>query len=96
MDPLVEVEGSPAAIERAIERTGIDRAAFTADSLADFVRRFEARTGEPALLGDWWLHSRPTTLDRPRARSLARPTGRPPADPPARSAYRSATCASSW
>jgi adenylate cyclase class IV len=52
MDPLVEVEGSPAAIERAIQRTGIDRAAFTADSLADFVRRFEARTGQPALLAD--------------------------------------------
>jgi adenylate cyclase class IV len=52
MDPLVEVEGSPAAIERAIQQTGIDRAAFTADSLADFVRRFEARTGQPALLSD--------------------------------------------
>lgn len=50
MDPLVEVEGSPAAIERAIEWTGIGRAAFTADSLADFVRRFEARTGQPAIL----------------------------------------------
>ena len=42
MDPLLEVEGEPAAIERAIAATGIDRAAFTADSLAEFVRRFEA------------------------------------------------------
>ena len=50
MDPLLEVEGDPGAIERAIRATGIDRAAFTPDSLADFVRRFEARTGTPALL----------------------------------------------
>jgi adenylate cyclase class IV len=50
MDPLLEVEGEPAAIERAIHATGIDRADFSADSLAEFVRRFESRTGAPALL----------------------------------------------
>jgi adenylate cyclase class IV len=50
MDPLLEVEGAPAAIEGAIELTGIRREAFTADSLADFVRRFETRTGRPAVL----------------------------------------------
>jgi hypothetical protein len=50
MDPLLEVEGAPADIERAIRATGIGRDAFTADSLADFVRRFEARTGRPAVL----------------------------------------------
>lgn len=50
MDPLLEVEGAPDAIERAIAATGIDRSAFTADSLADFVRRFEIRTGTAALL----------------------------------------------
>jgi adenylate cyclase class IV len=50
MDPLLEVEGEPDAIERAIRATGIARAAFTADSLADFVRRFEARTGTSALV----------------------------------------------
>ena len=50
MDPLLEVEGEPAAIERAIHTTGIDRAAFSADSLAEFVRRFESRTGTPAIL----------------------------------------------
>lgn len=50
MDPLLEVEGTPEAIERAIRATGIDRAAFTAEPLADFVRRFEARTGRPAVL----------------------------------------------
>lgn len=50
MDPLLEVEGAPAAIEGAIEATGIRRDAFTAESLADFVRRFEARTGRAAVL----------------------------------------------
>ncbi|MDQ3135963.1 MAG: hypothetical protein M3Q93_00055 [Gemmatimonadota bacterium] len=50
MDPLLEVEGAPAAIERVIRATGIDRAAFTADSLAVFVRRYEARTGRRAVL----------------------------------------------
>jgi adenylate cyclase class IV len=50
MDPLLEIEGSPDAIERAIRASGIDRAAFTADSLSDFVRRFEVRTGRAAVL----------------------------------------------
>jgi adenylate cyclase class IV len=50
MDPLLEVEGQPEAIERAIGATGIDRAAFTADSLAEFVRRYELRTGQSAVL----------------------------------------------
>ena len=50
MDTLLEIEGTPDAIESAIGITGIDRDAFTADSLAEFVRRFEARTGRPAVL----------------------------------------------
>jgi adenylate cyclase class IV len=50
MDPLLEVEGEPDAIERAIRATGIPRAEFTADSLAEFVRRFELRSGQSALL----------------------------------------------
>jgi predicted adenylyl cyclase CyaB len=50
MDALVEVEGDPDAIERAIAVTGIDRGAFTAEPLSDFVLRFEARTGAPARL----------------------------------------------
>lgn len=50
MDLLLEVEGAPAAIEVAILATGIVRGAFTADSLADFARRFEVRTGRPAVL----------------------------------------------
>ncbi|HTR79065.1 MAG TPA: class IV adenylate cyclase [Gemmatimonadaceae bacterium] len=50
MDDLVEVEGDPVAIERAIERIGIPRASFTSESLNEFVRRFEARTKTPAVL----------------------------------------------
>ena len=50
MDDLVEVEGTPEAIESAIERLGIPRAAFTAERLPDFARRFEGRTGERAAL----------------------------------------------
>lgn len=50
MDPLIEVEGEPAAIERAIQATGIPRREFTADALTEFVRRFESRTGRTAAL----------------------------------------------
>jgi adenylate cyclase class IV len=50
MDVLLEVEGSPDAIERAIDLTGIRRDAFTDESLIEFVRRFEARTGRSATL----------------------------------------------
>lgn len=50
MDTLLEVEGAPAAIEDAISATGIGRDAFTAESLTEFVRRFEARTGRAATL----------------------------------------------
>jgi adenylate cyclase class IV len=52
MDPLVEVEGVPRAIEQAIAVSGIAREAFTAESLTEFVRRFEARTGRPARLAE--------------------------------------------
>ena len=52
MDTLVEIEGVPEAIERAIEITGVPRHMFTTDRLADFVTRFEARTGVRAALSD--------------------------------------------
>jgi len=52
MDDLVEVEGSPEAIERAITALGLERESFTAERLPDFVRRFEARTGSVAALSD--------------------------------------------
>jgi hypothetical protein len=50
MDTLVEVEGEPEAMERAIQASGIPRGAFSAESLAEFVRRFEQRTGTVARL----------------------------------------------
>lgn len=52
MDDLVEVEGTPEAIERAITALGLARDSFTAERLPDFVRRFEARTGQTAALSD--------------------------------------------
>lgn len=52
MDVLVEVEGSPAAIEAAIVDVGLPRAGFSADRLPAFVARFQARTGERAAICD--------------------------------------------
>jgi predicted adenylyl cyclase CyaB len=63
MDVLVEVEGTPSAIERAIAATGLPRAGFTTDRLPAFVARFERRTGERAaicrreLAGDYRFRS---------------------------------------
>lgn len=48
MDDLVEVEGHPDRIERAIEALGLPRDGFLADRLTDFSRRFEERTGTRA------------------------------------------------
>ena len=50
MDVLLEVEGEPAAIERAISATGLAREAFLPESLPYFVEQYEARTGRAALL----------------------------------------------
>ena len=52
MDALVEIEGEPEAIEAAIAALQLDRAGFTSERLADFVLRFEARTGQRAALCD--------------------------------------------
>ena len=52
MDDLVEVEGPPQAIEKAIVLLALPRESFTGDRLPDFVRRFEARTGRDAALSD--------------------------------------------
>jgi predicted adenylyl cyclase CyaB len=52
MDDLVEVEGEPESIERAIEALGIPRDEFNADALTDFVERYEQRTGERAAICD--------------------------------------------
>ena len=56
MDTLVEVEGAPDAIERAIVLLGLPRAGFTADRLPQFVARFQERTGERAALCDREVH----------------------------------------
>ena len=45
MDDLVEVEGSPEEIEKAIGLMGLPRNTFTSGRLADFVLSFERRTG---------------------------------------------------
>lgn len=50
MDVLVEVEGTPLAIERAIAATGLPRARFGTGSLADFAAAYERRTGVRAAL----------------------------------------------
>lgn len=52
LDDLVEVEGDPASIERAIEAIGLPREGFTADRLIDFAARYRARTGRPAAICD--------------------------------------------
>ena len=50
MDVLVEVEGTPEEIERAVAATGIPRNQFTADRLLDFAARFTQRTGKDPVL----------------------------------------------
>ncbi|HEY6783582.1 MAG TPA: hypothetical protein VI159_01450, partial [Gemmatimonadales bacterium] len=50
MDILVEVEGSPEAIEKAIAATGLARGEFLPESLPQFVSRYEKRTGRQARL----------------------------------------------
>ena len=51
MDPLVEVEGSPEEIEKAISLMGMSRVGFTSERLLEFATRYEARTGRRAILG---------------------------------------------
>lgn len=52
MDDLVEVEGEPEAIERAVALLGMRRSEFTSDSLMTFTQRYEERTGIAAALCD--------------------------------------------
>jgi adenylate cyclase class 2 len=52
MDDLVEVEGEPKEIERAIAILGLPRDGFTTDRLPDFVKRYEDRTGSRAAVSD--------------------------------------------
>ena len=48
MDVLVEVEGEPEAIERAVAATGVARDRFLPEALPYFVAEYEARTGRRA------------------------------------------------
>ena len=48
MDVLLEVEGAPEEIERAIGATGLARDLFLAESLPYFKEAYEKRTGRPA------------------------------------------------
>lgn len=50
MDVLLEVEGEPSEIERAIGATGLARGEFLPESLPYFVAQYEARTGRAARL----------------------------------------------
>jgi adenylate cyclase class IV len=52
MDVLLEVEGAPAEIERAISATGLPRDRFFPESLPHFVAAYEARTGRPARIAE--------------------------------------------
>jgi len=48
MDVLMEVEGTPDAIERAVAATGMKRDAFLPESLPYFTKAYEKRTGQGA------------------------------------------------
>jgi adenylate cyclase class IV len=50
MDTLLEVEGPPPAIERAIAATGLPRGEFLSESLPYFVAAYRRRTGRRARL----------------------------------------------
>jgi predicted adenylyl cyclase CyaB len=50
MDVLLEVEGSPPAIEEAVAASGVPRSSFTPERLPDFAARFQRRTGTPPVL----------------------------------------------
>jgi predicted adenylyl cyclase CyaB len=52
MDDLIEIEGPPESIERAIATIGIPRASFTGERLRDFAARYRARTGQAPALSD--------------------------------------------
>jgi adenylate cyclase class IV len=50
MDTLLEVEGRPAAIERAVKAIGLPRQQFRSESLPYFTRAYRRRTGRPPRL----------------------------------------------
>ena len=56
MDVLVEVEGTPAAIERIIAASGLPRVSFTSEALTAFTARYDAaHPGAPSIIAqDGW------------------------------------------
>ncbi|MFN8571637.1 MAG: CYTH domain-containing protein [Gemmatimonadaceae bacterium] len=52
MDVLVEVEGTAASIEAAIQVLQLERDGFTTERVSAFVRRYEARTGQRAAISE--------------------------------------------
>lgn len=52
MDILLEIEGTPAAIESLVAATGLRRDACLPDALSVFASRYEARTGRRAALAE--------------------------------------------
>ena len=74
MDPLVEVEGTPEAIEQAIVAIGLSRSGFTSERLPEFMARFEARTGRRAALSQAELSG--ATAVSPRRRMKRESRGR--------------------
>lgn len=52
LDVLAEIEGTPEGIERTVRVAGLDRSACLPDPLSAFVARYEARTGQPAVLAE--------------------------------------------
>ena len=64
MDVLLEVEGDPAMIERAIAATGLPRSSFLPDALADFVSRYDARGRRAAVSLAELGEGRPSWEDR--------------------------------
>jgi adenylate cyclase class IV len=56
MDTLIEVEGTPEAIERIIALTGLPRDSFTSEALTSFTTRYDAaHPGAPSLVAqDGW------------------------------------------
>jgi predicted adenylyl cyclase CyaB len=52
MDDLVEVEGLPDAIERAVKVIGIPRSEYGSGSIHDFMKRYEQHSGQRAIVGE--------------------------------------------
>ena len=64
MDVLIEVEGNPVAIERALRVTGVPRERWRPDPLPVFAAEYQDRTGVPAVLSLAGLGGEPPAWPR--------------------------------